>query len=893
MSIITVERTERQSQKRAFYSDPDRKPVAPAPLWDEIPDELRAARRWVLWRLQWKGNRNGGGKWDKVPHQSNGACAKSNAPDTWGTLEAVRTACSRGGFDGIGFVLGDGFVGIDLDDVRDRDSGTITAPWVAELIDRNATYAEVSPSGTGVKLFGHGTWSGGWHKRPHPSGAGEIEVYDTARFFCVTGNPTSARPVADIQSVLDDLTGLFEEAAPGIVPEGSGATELSDADLIERAKRAKNGNQFDSLWSGNWRDYPSQSEADLALCGMLAFWTGNDRVRIDRLFRSSGLMRPKWDEMRGERTYGEATIRTALSARTTVRDSESPGGGPPTGAPTQADCATVPTIVVGTDEYRVSDEVVAALASWPEVYQRGGCLVRVLEATDEQAPLGTVRRPVGAPVVRSFCPPSLRELMSRCVRWVQPTNMEPKPVHPPMWSVNAVLARGAWPAVRPLEAVVTHPVLLPDGTVLATRGYDRGSGLLVRAPANLAVAVPDRPTRDDVRGAAAALLDVVCDFPFERPEHRAAWVAGLLTPLAWFAFDGPAPLFLIDKNVRGAGAGLLAHTIARVLTGRTFPVMNYTNDAAELRKKITSLAVEGERLVLFDNLAGAVGNEVLDAALTSDRWKDRLLGENRVYDGPLNVSWFATANNAQLRADTARRVCHIRMETAEERPELRTGFKYPDLSAHVAANRGPLLSAALTILRGWAVAGRPRHQLPAWGSFEGWSSAVREAVVFAGLPDPGETRDALQTTADRDAVAMGAILGALEHMDPHARGVTTSEVIELVKRPLHPPEDWHGELRSAVEELCGRLDGRLLGYKFRHFQRRNFGGRMLDKGAADHGSTRWVVRPAEGIRDGSDHVPHVPHVPVSGTRGGHGGDGGHDLNQSEFAATPSSEPELD
>ena len=329
MSIITVERTDQQSQKRAFYSDPDRKPVAPAPLWDEIPDELRAERRWVLWRLQWKGNRNGGGKWDKVPHQSNGACAKSNTPDTWGTFEEVQAGYSRGEFDGIGFMLGEGFVGIDLDDVRDRDTGAITAPWAEELIEGASTYAEVSPSGTGIKLFGHGTWPGNWNKKAHPSGSGEIEVYDSGRFFCVTGNPASARPVGDFKSALGGLLELFPEVAPNTIPQEPGVTELSNTDLIERARRAKNGDQFSSLWLGKCTGYPSQSEADLALCGMLAFWTGNDAQRIDILFQQSGLMRPKWNEVHGERTYGATTIAKALEGLRKPREPGTPKSGAP------------------------------------------------------------------------------------------------------------------------------------------------------------------------------------------------------------------------------------------------------------------------------------------------------------------------------------------------------------------------------------------------------------------------------------------------------------------------------------------------------------------------------------------------------------------------------------
>ena len=425
----------------------------------------------------------------------------------------------------------------------------------------------------------------------------------------------------------------------------------------------------------------------------------------------------------------------------------------------------------------------------------------IIRSEPETDPNVVVRRSPGSCIVRDLSPPLLRERLTRYARWLKRVRgadgeIEERPAHPPVWCVNAIHARGVWPKIRHLEAVVNHPVVLPDGSMLATNGYDPRSRLLVSIPADLQLAVPDHPTRKDVAAAVATIDDVLSDFPFEKPEHRAAWFAGLLTPLAWFAFEGPAPLLLIDGNVRGVGKGLLADVLALILTGRRFPVMSYTADKEELRKKITSLAIEGERLVLLDNLAGAVGNDVLDMALTADRWKDRVLGANRVYDGPLNVCWYATGNNIQLHADTARRCSHCRLETGEERPELRADVKYPNLRQHVREQRGRLLSAALTILRGWYVAGKPRHGLTPWGSFEGWSGVVREAVVFAGLPDPGETRLALQTTADRDALAMSALIDALARMDPDRRGVTTAEIIEPIRKPADPIPEWHADLKS-------------------------------------------------------------------------------------------------
>jgi hypothetical protein len=209
-------------------------------------------------------------------------------------------------------------------------------------------------------------------------------------------------------------------------------------------------------------------------------------------------------------------------------------------------------------------------------------------------------------------------------------------------------------------------------------------------PAGAVPAVPDGATIDDAAASFAALFDVVCDFPFESPDHRAACLAGLLTPLARFAFDGPAPLFLIDANVRGAGKGLLAQTIGQVVLGREMPVSSYAHDPEEMRKKVTAIALAGDRVVHLDNLEGSFGNDVLDRALTATRWKDRILGKSQEVDVPLIPVWYGTRNNVAVAADTARRVTHVRLDVLAERPEERAGFRPPDLLGHLRRERGRL-----------------------------------------------------------------------------------------------------------------------------------------------------------------------------------------------------------
>jgi hypothetical protein len=520
-----------------------------------------------------------------------------------------------------------------------------------------------------------------------------------------------------------------------------------------------------------------------------------------------------------------------------------------------------PAITIRTSEHEVNDEATAALARDATLYQRTALLVRIVR--DGSPAARGVRRPL-APRIDALPPALLRERLAANANWfsIKDTKAGPVavPAHPPGWCVAAVHARADWPGIRHLEAVVEYPVLRPDGTILSKPGYDAATGLLLE-PAGTFPEIPDFPTQDDAIAACDMLFEVVADFPFEKPVHRAAWLASLLTPPARFAFLGPSPLFLVDSNVRGAGKGLLLDCNSRIITGERFTIATYTSDEDELRKRITSLALAGDRLVLFDNLEGKFGNAVLDAALTGTAWKDRILGVNRMTEMPLYMTWHATGNNVAVAADTARRICYCRLESAEERPEERSGFRHPDLLAWVGANRGRLLVAALTILRAYCSAGRPDMGLPAWGSFEGWSGLVRSAVVWTGLPDPGETRLLLQKSVDVTAQHMSVLLDYWQQMDEGKRGLTAAEVIKTLYKeaPLQVP-DWHADFKNLLEEMLDKPEARALGTKLRSYKRRIFGNRFIDqKGTLDR-AVRWAVFPAQQFWQRPENTQHTQHT---------------------------------
>jgi hypothetical protein len=519
-----------------------------------------------------------------------------------------------------------------------------------------------------------------------------------------------------------------------------------------------------------------------------------------------------------------------------------------------------PTITVTTEEHEVNAEAVEALTTDESIYQRGAMLVHVVRDVSPAA--NGIRRPF-TPRIEPLPPPLLRERLAACARWITlhktQEGTQERPAHPPAWCVSAVHARAEWPGIRHLEAVVDYPVLRPDGTLLSKPGFDADTGLLLELTD--APTISENPSRNDAIEARDYLLELVADFPFERDVHRASWLAALLTPPARFAFRGPTPLFLVDANVRAAGKGLLLDTIALIVTGQPFTIATYTDDENELRKRITSLVLSGDRLVMFDNLSGSFGNAVLDAALTGTAWKDRALGVNRMAEGPLYMTWYATGNNVAIAADTARRVCHVRLESPEEHPEKRQDFRRPNLLTWVAKDRPRLLAAALTILRGYCAVGRPDLGLPAWGSFEGWSALVRSAIVWTGFPDPGETRLLLQAQADLAAESMGVLLQCWEQLDPMRCGLTAAEVIQACKEPPSEAPALYVDLRDALEALLGKLDSRSLGTLLRSYRRRVFQERFIDQVGKEHKAARWAVFPASQFHKRPEHTPHTPHTP--------------------------------
>jgi len=167
-----------------------------------IPLELRCVPRWVMWSFVEVGDAENK-RWAKMPLQTTGRYASSTNPDTWTDFLSVEQAYNTHKFDGIGFVFSgdDNLVGIDLDDVYDPTDGFINAA-MQQLASRVEGYMEVSPSGTGVKIF---TRSVPFHA--HTDHSIGFEAYSKGRYFTVTGHTLGG----DIPNEAQDLTDIIPE----------------------------------------------------------------------------------------------------------------------------------------------------------------------------------------------------------------------------------------------------------------------------------------------------------------------------------------------------------------------------------------------------------------------------------------------------------------------------------------------------------------------------------------------------------------------------------------------------------------------------------------------------------------------------------------------------------
>ncbi len=294
---------------------------------------------------------------------------------------------------------------------------------------------------------------------------------------------------------------------------------------------------------------------------------------------------------------------------------------------------------------------------------------------------------------------------------------------------------GTLPNVPELRAVVSGPVLTPDGRWLTQPGFDEQTGIYQTYTAPV---IAEHPTADEVEQAKHVLLHLVRNFPFAAPKNRSAWLAGLLTPFVRHAFDEPVPLFLIDKNGPRIGGTLLYQITSTIATGTYQRLFWHQLNEDDTSRMLTAVVQRGFQLAVFDDIYRPFGNHTLARALTVTQWSNRLLHSQNVANYPLLTVFWACGNNVQLTSDLSRRVLPIRLKlTPSREAELPNLLGLTNLHRYAAIGRAEYVQAVMTLVQAFTQSGAAQTiEIPPWGSYSAWSNSVRKLIVWLGLPDP-------------------------------------------------------------------------------------------------------------------------------------------------------------
>lgn len=772
---------------------PDIRLVIPAakwltPIYENIPALLREHDRWFLWTLD--------GEARKVPRavrSPHGTSINAHNPKHWCSLDKLLSAKEK--LNGPGFELGpvEGgptFAGVDLDGCRDPVTGKIDE-WAQGIIAYFNSYTEISPSGTGVKIFLTGALA---EEDVSQRKVYKLEIYDRLRYFTVTGHHLANTPTT-VESREPQLRDLY--------------ARQQSTDLIELCK-------LFGLYlrdAGEWVNITCPWSAE------------HSEVDHDR---DAALHRDAEGHVNGFKCFHSSHAETKKLPDVLKRFAIKQQRVLPASA----------IVIEGGKLTEIVDRAQAALLKATPIYQRGGLLTRVIKLDTATGDAKDVRREAGSTMLIAVREPWLIEQMGQVLEWFTKNKKgEPAPADPSPIYARTLLSRAEWP-FPVLRGVVTAPTLARDGRIIETPGFDTASGLLVDITAGSFPKVPPSPSQEDAHLALAKLRHPLRKFPFvDRPADpdkdavkaaEAVALSALLTALVRVSLR-TAPMHGFDAPTAGTGKSLLAEMAGLLAMGFRPPALSQGKTAEEDEKRLATVLFAGDPVIHIDNCEEPISGDFLCSMLTQEVVQARILGlsERRVL--PSTALVLASGNNLTFAGDTSRRAVVCRLDAKVERPDTRK-FDF-DCHADVLDNRPELVVAGLTILRAYAKAGRPMKLTP-MGSFNDWEW-IRGALVWLGCADPADTRS---TILDNDPEKEELI--AVLDLWSRAVGGTPTTVAEINTKAEEPVEEHkpfpvaYIELRNKLTEVAckGKWSAKSVGWWLRRYKDRVVGNRCFRMG---------------------------------------------------------------
>ena len=352
-------------------------------------------------------------------------------------------------------------------------------------------------------------------------------------------------------------------------------------------------------------------------------------------------------------------------------------------------------------------------------------------------------------------------------------------------------------------AIVTSPLVLPDGTMLATPGLDRKRGIIFRIQPELLAILPDAAQCDDaaVTGAMRFLTEEwLCDVSTDY-KGKCVLIAAALTILERAVLP-ERPAFFVTAGQRGGGKTTTLQMIFLAATGYRAPAAAWSSSEEERRKCLFSYLGEGVPAVVWDNIprGSTISCPSIEKSLTAAVYSDRVLGMTGTRTVPSTTVSMFTGNNIDPRGDLASRSLQVRLAVSRPDPENRP-FVHPDPMAWTLAHRGNILRALYTLLLGNPRLRDPNAPAPET-RFKTWWHLVAAAVEHAAALHTADAKERIEALVeDRDQicppapVSFRALLLEGEAHDEQTSSLAT--VLDALRTK------WHDGFKAS--QLCSLL----------------------------------------------------------------------------------------
>lgn len=387
-----------------------------------------------------------------------------------------------------------------------------------------------------------------------------------------------------------------------------------------------------------------------------------------------------------------------------------------------------------------------------------------------------------------------------------------------------------------LKGLARQPYLRPDGSLCVMPGYDFTTALFGVFNAD-DFHVPSEPSEAQAREALATLEDLLDEFAFARPQDRSAALAAMLTAAIRPSLD-KAPMFHVRAPQIASGKSYLCELIGVLATPEQGSPVGFPGGNEECEKLLLAQLARSPAMIEFDNLTTDLkAHKSLCTALTSERMEGRKLGRSKMFKISTRALFLSSGNNVGPVADMARRCVTIDLAPRCETPATRT-FSRPHLVSDARTNRGRYVSAALTVIRAWIVAGSPKTVCKPFASFPQWSDWCRQSLLWLGEPDPASSTFE-EMASDPERELLGRALRCWQEGFGHSP-MMVRDVVARTKL-LDPVAE---ELLEVLMEIAGdrdRVNNRKLGQWLKRNMGRIVDGLKFAKAPKTRNADHWLI----------------------------------------------------